>query len=421
MSYHGIFAAVVLVTALAAFLNERYLRLPKAIALTIISLTISIIVTNLLRFNSDWASSIHSILSGVNFRTTVLDVMLGYLLFASSLRINVLNLRRHLSSILYLASIGVITSTLFTGFLLWFISNALHFSLTLPDCLIFGALISPTDPVAVNSVFQSTKNVSEKTKTKIIGESLFNDAAGILLLVILVRIFYLNGGVSLTFGSISIMFIKEAFGGVIWGLIVGYITAQFLCKTEDQEVSILLTLATAGCGYILANTIHISGPISMVIAGLVVGSYSKKQKFSKKTSEYLDNFWALVDDLLNALLFVLIGLEMLTISVHYTTIIMGIIGIVIVMLARFGSIILPHTIYVLLDYKKRSYNWPEISILCWGGIRGAISIALAIAISGIPSQLIAMTYFLVIFSILIQGSSLKWLVEKLYPTTIKKD
>jgi CPA1 family monovalent cation:H+ antiporter len=158
----------------------------------------------------------------------------------------------------------------------------------------------------------------------------------------------------------------------------------------------------------------------MVIAGLVVGSYSKKQRFSKKTREYLDNFWTLVDDLLNALLFVLIGLAMLTISVHYTTIIMGIIGIIIVMLARFGSIMLPHTIYVLLDYKKRSYNWPEISMLCWGGIRGAISIALAIAVSGVPSQLIAMTYFLVIFSILIQGSSLKWLVEKLYPTEIKE-
>jgi CPA1 family monovalent cation:H+ antiporter len=280
MSYHSIFAAIILVTALAAFFNERVLKLPKTTALTIISLSLSIIVTNLLRLHSEWATSIHTILSGVDFRTTILDVMLGYLLFASSLRINVLNLKRHLSSIMYLASIGVITSTLFTGFLLWFISNAMSFPLTLPDCLIFGALISPTDPIAVSGVFQTTKNVPEETKTKITGESLFNDAAGILLLVILVRIFYLNNSVALSFESIGIMIIQEAFGGIVWGLIVGYITAKFLSATKDQEVSILLTIASASCGYILANVVHISGPITMVISGLVVGNYSRKQKSS---------------------------------------------------------------------------------------------------------------------------------------------
>jgi CPA1 family monovalent cation:H+ antiporter len=421
MSYHGIFASVVLITAIAAFLNERYLRLPKTIALTIISLMISIIVTNLLRFNSELALSIRTILSGIDFRKTVLDVMLGYLLFASSLRINVLNLRKHLYSIMYLSSLGVVVSTLVTGFLLWLVSEAVHFSLSLPDCFIFGALISPTDPVAVNSVLGLAKNVPEDTKAKITGEALFNDAAGILVLIILARIFYQSGDVHLTIGSISFMFIKEALGGIIGGMVIGHLTSQILCKTEDQEVSILLTIASAGCGYILANTIHISGPITMVVAGLVVGSHLKKQKFSKKTSEYLANFWSLVDDLLNALLFVLIGLEMLTISIHYTTIIMGIIAIFIVMLARFGSVILLQSIYILFNHKKRSYNWPEVGMLCWGGIRGAISIALTIAIIGVPSQLIAMTYFLVIFSILIQGSSLKWVVEKLYPITIESN
>lgn len=418
MSYHSIFSVIVLVTALAAFVNEYYFKLPKTIALTVMSLTLSIIVTNLLRLNADWALSIHTILSSVDFRTTVLDVMLGYLLFASSLRINVLNLKRHLASIIYLASIGVITSTLFTGFLLWIISRTLDIPLTLPDCLIFGALLSPTDPIAVSSVFQTTHNVPEETKTKITGESLFNDAAGILVLVILVRIFYLNHN-HLTFNSISILVIKEALGGIVWGLIVGYITAQFLAKSKDQEVSILITIAASSCGYVLANAIHLSGPITMVIAGLVVGNYSRTQKICKKTHEHLDNFWSLVDDLLNALLFVLIGLEMLTISIHYSTIVMGIIGIIVVMLARFGSILLPNTIYVLCNHKTHRYNWPEISMLCWGGIRGAISIALAIAIPGLPSQLIAITYFIVIFSILIQGSSFKWLVDKLYPPSAR--
>lgn len=413
MSYHAIFAGIVAVTAISMFLNEQFLKLPKTIALTIISVSISFSLTQLIRFTPSIIHPIHALLSSVDFKTTVLDVMLGYLLFASSLHINTIALKKHFSMIFYLASVGVVTSTVITGFILWKISIWLHFPLSLADCLIFGALISPTDPIAVASVFQTTKNVPERIKTKITGESLFNDAAGILLLVILVRIFYMNDASHITVQSIGLIIAQEALGGIVLGLFVGYITSIFLSKTNDAEVSILLTLAASSCGYIVASKFHVSGAITMVIAGLIVGNLSKKQKFSETTALSLNKFWDLVDGILNAFLFVLIGLEMLTIDVHYSVILMGILGIVVVFIARFASMLLPSAL--LVDHKKYPFKWSEINLLCWGGIRGAISVALALSISGFPGSLVAITYFIVIFSILIQGSSFKWIVNKVYP------
>jgi CPA1 family monovalent cation:H+ antiporter len=415
MSYHVIFAGIVAVTALSMFVNEQFLKLPKTIALTIISVSLSFSITQLIRFTPSIMQPIHTLLSGVDFKTTVLDVMLGYLLFASSLHINTIALKKHFSVIFYLASLGVVTSTIFTGFILWKISHWVHFPLDIADCLIFGALISPTDPIAVASVFQTTKNVPEQIKTKITGESLFNDAAGILLLVILVRIFYMNDASTLSFTSISWIVIKEALGGILWGIIVGYLTAILLSRTNDTEVGILLTLAASSGGYIIANKLHLYGAITMVIAGLIVGNLSKTERFCATTVLSLNKFWDLVDGILNAFLFVLIGLEMLTINVNYSVLLMGALGIIVVFVARFGSMLLPTIGFFIYDRQKYAFKWSEMLLLCWGGIRGAISVALALSIADFPGSLVAITYFIVIFSILIQGSSFKWLVNKVYP------
>jgi monovalent cation:H+ antiporter, CPA1 family len=415
MNYHSIFASLILITALAAFFNERFFKLPKTIALTIISLSISIVVTQLVRLKPDLIKPIYALLTSFDFKTTVLDIMLGYLLFASALHINSITLKRHFYSIFYLASLGVITSTLFTGLLLWYISQLVHFPLTLPDCLIFGALISPTDPIAVGSILKNNKLVPKDTKTKITGESLFNDAAGILLLFILIKLFYSNESHSLTMGSLSLVIIAESIGGIVWGAIVGYVTALFLARTKDNEITILLTLAAASCGYIVANKLHFSGVITMVIAGLVIGNLSRKEKFSQATTQSMNWFWGLFDNMLNAVLFVIIGLEMLVMDVNSSTIVMGVIGIFIVFIARFASMLIPNLIYAARKYKtKPKINWSEIILLCWGGIRGGISIALALATPNIPHSLIAITYVLVIFSILIQGSSFSWIISKIY-------
>ena len=264
-------------------------------------------------------------------------------------------------------------------------------------------------------MFQSTKNVPEQIKTKITGESLFNDAAGILLLVILVEIFYMHNASKLTISSITWIITKESLGGIIWGTIVGYITAFLLSKTRDTEIGILLTVAAVSSGYIIANEFHLSGAITMVIAGLIVGNLSKSRKFCATTVHGVNQFWDLVDGIMNAFLFVLIGLELLTMDVNYRFIIMGIIGIFIVFIARFGSMLLPSIGFYVYNKNKYAFKWSEILLLCWGGIRGAISIALALSIEDFPDSLVAITYFIVIFSILIQGSSFKWIIGKIYP------
>ncbi len=415
MSYHVIFAGVVAVTAFSMFVNEQFLKLPKTIALTILSISLSFLITGYMRLTPSYLHPLHDLLSGVDFKTTVLDVMLGYLLFASSLHINTIALKKYFSSIFYLASLGVVTATMFTGFILWQISNLIGYPLSFANCLIFGALISPTDPIAVASVFQSTKNVPEHIKTKITGESLFNDAAGILLLVILVQIFYMHDASKLSLMSISWIIIKESLGGIIWGIIVGYMTAFLLSKTKDAEIGILLTLAAVSIGYIVANQLHLSGAITMVVAGLIVGRVSKSKRFCATTVQGVNQFWDLVDGILNAFLFVLIGLELLTMSVNYSIIIMGIIGIVIVFTARFGSMLIPSIGFFIYNRRRYAFKWSEMLLLCWGGIRGAISIALALSIEHFPESLVAITYFIVIFSILIQGSTFKWVIGKVYP------
>ncbi len=415
MSYHVIFAGVVAVTAFSLFVNEQLLKLPKTIALTILSVSLSFLITGFIRLTPSYLQPLHDLLSGVDFKTTVLDVMLGYLLFASSLHINTIALKKYFSSIFYLASLGVVTATFFTGFILWQISLLIGYPLSFANCLIFGALISPTDPIAVASVFQSTKNVPEHIKTKITGESLFNDAAGILLLVILVQIFYMHDASKLSFMSISSIIIEESLGGIICGMIVGYVTAFLLSKTKDSEVGILLTIAAVSSGYIVANQLHLSGAITMVLAGLIVGSVSKSKRFCATTIHGINQFWDLVDGILNAFLFVLIGLELLTMSVNYGIIIMGIIGIIVVFVARFGSMLIPSIGFFIYNRRRYAFKWSEMLLLCWGGIRGAISIALALSIKSLPESLVAITYFIVVFSILIQGSSFKWIIGKVYP------
>lgn len=420
MDYHSIFAALVVVTAFAAYINERYFKLPKTIALTIISISISVVINQLAKVFPHMVTPIGTLLSSVDFRSTVLDVMLGYLLFASSLHINSVDLKKNFATIIYLASIGVITSTIFTGFMFWNISMLVQVPLSLASCLIFGALISPTDPIAVMAVFKSTKNVPKNTKARIVGESLLNDAVCILLLVILSRAFSLEQqSHHQIIASIGMVLIKEVVGGLIWGWLVGYIAGKLLSSTNDQEVAILVTVSAASAGYIIAQKLHFSGALTMVVAGLLIGEFSKKEKFSRTTNMALDQFWGAVDGILNAFLFVLIGLESLTIHREQLSLLMAAAGFGIVLLSRFLSMMIPTCFYVLADYKNRYFNWAEVLLLTWGGIRGAISVALALDMPNFPPELVAVTYFLVIFSILFQGASFKWVVNKIYPTYAK--
>lgn len=411
MNYQILFAMLVIITALASYLNYKIFKLPKTIGLTIITLFISIFVVIMLNIFPVLFTPINKILSGVNFKETVLNVMLGYLLFAGALHVNTLDLKKNLIPVIYLASFGVIISTLLSGILIWWLSNFIGLSVPFLYCLLFGALISPTDPIAVLAVFKEAKSIPKKIKMRITGEALFNDAAGIILFVLLSTIIVNHHNIS--FKNIGFNIIHEVIGGIIVGWALSSIASLILKNVDDKEVSILVTLAIASTGYVVSQQIHVSAPIAMVISGLVIGGNIKKEKFTQKTIVFLDAFWELIDEILNAFLFVLIGLEMLTINFHLSIILVGIISFIVILMTRFICVSIP-TFFI--NIKLRKFYWRENVLMSWGGMRGGISIALALSITSPAAQfIIPLTYSVVILSIIIQGLSFKWISNKLFP------
>lgn len=418
MGYNNLFIMLVTTTTIVSYINYKYIKIPKAIFLTVSSALLSIFVSIMAKFMPNEFQDIYRLLSGINFRTTILDVMLGYLLFASSLRINTVDLKKELGAVCYLASLGVILSTGIIGALLWKISHYLSINLPFSDCLIFGALISPTDAISIISVFKVTKSVPKHIQTRIIGEALFNDAIGIVLLIALVQIFHSNNNFVLSQTVFNLF--QEVFGGLFWGFLVGKVTSAILKRIDANELTILATLTTASLGYVIAQHIHVSAVISIVVAGLYVGGRRRDHEFTKITSIALNTFWELVDDILNGFLFVLIGLEMLTVKIPLSLIIIGILSVLIIFIARYISILLPDLLLIrIFKIKiKELSNKKERILMSWGGVRGGISIALAWSIDNISPGILSITYVVVVSSILLQGSTLKYLTEKLFKSSL---
>ena len=273
-------------------------------------------------------------------------------------------------------------------------------------CLLFGALISPTDPIAVLAILR-TAGAPKSLETKITGESLFNDGVGIVIFILVASIAI--GGNEVTVGSVITLFLEEAVGGVIYGLLLGFITYWMMKRVDNYQVEILLTLALVTGGYVSATALHISGPIAVVVAGLMIGNHGRLLAMSGVTREHLDTFWELIDEILNAILFVLIGLEVLILNFSFNILGIGMLTILIVLLGRFISVGLPVT---LLRY-RREFSPHAIKILTWGGLRGGISVALALSIPASPEReiILSITYCVVIFSILVQGLTIGKLIK----------
>ncbi|TNF69331.1 MAG: sodium:proton antiporter [Gammaproteobacteria bacterium] len=409
MSYHLLFAVLVVISALSSYINYKLFKLPKSIGMTITTLIISIIVMMFLKLFPSIFTPINNLLSGIDFRKTVLEVMLSYLLFAGALHVNTIDLKKNLLSIVYLASFGVVASTIVTGLLIWWVSGLISYQISLPYCLLFGALISPTDPIAVLGVLKTTKAVPKKIKMRITGEALFNDAAGILIFISLLSVFFYGDEFSITHISLGIL--HEAVGGIVFGAVIGFLAARLLKNVDDKQVAITITLAVSSAGYILAQNLGVSAPISMVIAGLVIGHHMKKERFKASTIVTLDNFWELIDEILNCFLFVLIGLEMLTITFHIESIILGVLGFIVIFISRYISVSFPN---MFRNIRLRRFYWRENVLMTWGGIRGGISIALALSIPD-DEVIVSLTYVVVILSIVFQGASFKWIINKVFP------
>ncbi len=403
-----IIAILITVTAVFSYVNHRFIRLPTTIGVMVIALVFSVVLLVLGWFGMDSVSTAAAnLIASIDFNTTLLNGMLSFLLFAGALHINLDDLAQQKWVVLSLATVGVVTSTLLIGFISYFVVNLFGIDAPLIYCLLFGALISPTDPIAVLSTLK-TAGVPKTLEIKIAGESLFNDGVGVVIFLVLFGIATNPAEATLSHGMV--LFVQEAIGGALFGLAIGALAYWMLKSVDNYQVEVLITLALVTGGYALAMSLHLSGPIAMVVAGLFIGNHGRLFAMSDTTREHLDTFWELMDEIINAVLFVLIGLEVLVLDIKVEYLMAGIAAIVLVLLVRFVSVGIPISILKF----KREFSPNVVRILVWGGLRGGISVALALSLPDSAQRdfIVAVTYVIVVFSIVVQGLTIGKLVRR---------
>ncbi|MDH5445256.1 MAG: sodium:proton antiporter [Gammaproteobacteria bacterium] len=395
-------AILISLAALFAYLNHRFVRLPTTIGIMLIALMLSLIILTLGELGwLDLKPYINWLSRDIDFYTTLMHGMLSFLLFAGALHVNLNDLHRQKWVIGLLASFGIIISTGIIGGASYMVLMALGIKLPLIYCLLFGALISPTDPIAVMSILK-TSSAPKSLHTKIAGESLFNDGVGVVVFLVLLGI--ATSGTEVKALDIGLLFLQETVGGAVFGLLSGYIVYRLLRGVDNYQVEVLLTLALVMGGYALANYFHLSGVIAMVVAGLMIGNQGRVLAMSDETRERLDTFWELIDEILNAVLFVLLGLEVMILVFKLEYLLAALAIIPLVLFARFVSVGMP----VLFLQRFRTFTPNVIKIMTWGGLRGGISVALALSLPAGEAReiILAITYAVVLFSILVQGLSI---------------
>ena len=397
-------------TAIASYINYRYVKLPKSIGLTLITLVLSFLIAMSGKLGWDVEGFATNLLDGIGFNETFLHGMLGFLLFAASLRVNTIGLAKHKTIVALLATVSVILSTFIVGFGTYGLTQFLNIEVPLVYCLVFGALISPTDPITTLGILKNVK-VPKGLEMKIAGEALFNDGMGIVLFVVLLGL-ATDAQNAWTIQDTTVFFIQQAVGGVLLGLGMGWLAARLLRTIDNSEVAIILTLGMVAGGYVFAHSImNVSAPICMAVAGLSVGGLLQNGTMTKQTLQRLDAFWELLDEVLNAILFVAIGLEFLSLNFTLDTALASAGAIVITIAARWISVMIPVAWVSLF----RKFSPSVILIMTWGGLRGGISIALALTlpVGAARDFIVSITYAVVLFSIMVQGLTVGALVRSL--------
>lgn len=406
MDFFDILTILITLSAVFGYLNYRYIGLPPTIGLMLFALVLSLVLIGVGRTETGIRDSVVQLLSRVDFNRLLLHGILSFLLFAGALHVNLDDLFEEKWVIISLSTIGVFLSTLLVGGLTWYILNLLQIQISLIHSLLFGALISPTDPIAVLGIFKRAQT-HKKLEAQISGEALFNDGMGVVVFIVLLKLAV--GGHAVSLEEVSLLFLKEALGGVLFGFGLGYFAYRVLKTIDNYRLEILITLAVTMGGYSLANALDTSGPLAIVVAGLFVGKKGRALAMSTITRQHLDAFWDLLDEILNAVLFILIGLEVIALEFTDRYILAGLIIIPLVLLARLISVGLPVTIL-----RRGSLPDPKaVRILTWAGLRGGIAVALALSIPNIParSPILAVTYMVVVFSVLVQGLTMKNLLR----------
>lgn len=405
---HAIDVAAILVTltAILAYLNYHFLKLPTTMGVMLIALVLSLTTLALEHVDIGFEKTAQNVLSEIDFNETVMHGMLSFLLFAGALHVNLDALMEHKRVVLTLATVSVIISTFVVGTILYFVLPLVGLPLPLEWCAVFGALISPTDPIAVLGILRNAK-VPKSLEVSVSGESLFNDGIGVVLFLVLVGV--AAEGNSVSFADFLRLVTVEGAGGAVVGLGLG-VVAYWMIKTVDNyQVEVLLTLALVMGGYGLALALETSAPIAIVVAGLFIGNPGRQFAMSESSREHLDTFWELLDEILNALLFVLIGLELLVITWHHGFFIAGLVAIPVVLIARWVSVAGP---LVLLGRQHLAPG--AVSVMTWGGLRGGVSVALALSLpkGEVRDLILALTYVVVVFSIFGQGLTLERLIKR---------
>lgn len=402
MTIFQLSSVILCLAAAFAYLNHRFIKLPTTIGIMVLSMLLSLALIAFGEFGVGLEDYARDIVSSIDFNQALLHGMLSFLLFAGALHVNLNDLNEQKWVIGTLATIGVISSTFVIGTAVFYLLQWLGITVSYIYCLVFGALISPTDPIAVMGILKVV-GAPKALETKIAGESLFNDGIGVVVFLVLLGI--ATGGTEVSTSSVLSLFAIESIGGIMFGLGLGFLGFFMLRGVDNYQVEVLVTLALVMGGYVLAEVIHVSAPIAIVVAGLFIGNQGRMLAMSDKTRERLDDFWELIDEILNAVLFLLIGMEILILTFSKQYMIAGLLTIPIVLLARLICVGTP----IQIMKRFRSFTPYAITILTWGGLRGGISVALALSIPAGPARdpLLVITYFVVVFSIVVQGLTIK--------------
>ena len=414
MSIFTIGAILVGLSALFGYINHRFLHLPHTIGLVVIALvaSLSIIGFDLIEPSFQIGQQVTGMLRQIDFNETLMHGMLSFLLFAGALHADFQALKTRRLTIGVMACLGTLISTFVIGAVMWLGLGWLGLDIPFIWALVFGALISPTDPVAVLSLFKIVK-VPDTLQAKMAGESLFNDGIGVVIFTVVVAIALAGDGQGGAMGAADIMelFFTEAVGGAVLGLAAGYIGYRAMYGIDEASLEVLITLALVMVTYALALALHMSGPIAMVVAGLFIGNRGVKYAMSEQTRDYVLTFWTLIDEILNSVLFLLIGLEVLVVAENIDYLGVALLAIPVTLFARALSVSIP----IAILSRWETFTKGAVPVLIWGGLRGGIAVALALSLPDIEYKdaILSMTYGVVLFSIIVQGLTVKPLVERM--------
>jgi CPA1 family monovalent cation:H+ antiporter len=411
MDLFVIIALLVVLSAIYSYINARFIKLPGTIGIVTLAIAVSVLTIVVDTLNPRIAKYLTLLADNINFSRTVLNIMLGFLLFSGSFSLNTKRLKKEMQPVFILSTIGVIISTAIFGGLFYGITLLFNIHIPLVYCFLFGALISPTDPVSVSAIIKNSR-LPTNLETIISGESLFNDGIGLVLFITILE-FTESGANNIDFAEAGLLFVREVFGGILLGILFGFIAFRLMKTITDFQTIVLISVALVMSISVVATFLHFSIPLAVVTAGLFAGNRSINIDSSEHSHQSLEKFWQLIDEMLNTILFVMIGLQMINLPYLNNYWLIGALGIVIILIARWFSILVP-----LMFFRKIvNINFKNINILTWAGLRGGISIALALSLPYSPYRhiILAGAYFIVIFSVVVQGLTLNKVINASIP------